>query len=210
MTDVPSAPSSITAYLGLGANVGDALETLTAAVFALHESDGIAVADVSGIYETEPWGDVEQDPFLNCCVRIVTSLGPHALLDELQTTETAFGRDRAAEVRWGPRPLDIDLLLYGDETIETPDLVVPHPRMHERAFVLVPLLEIMPGGTLPDGRRLARLLNDLAPITGVELVVRMDELPHRRLTRPEGPGGPGAFLADEYDRPARPGPEVER
>lgn len=201
---------SVTAYLGLGANVGDALGTLTAAVFALDETDGIAVADVSGIYETDPWGGVDQEPFLNCCVRIVTSLGPYELLGELQDTEAAFGRDRDTEVRWGPRTLDLDLLLYGDETIDTPDLVVPHPRMHERAFVLVPLLEIMPGGALPDGRRLTRLLSALAPITGIELVVREDELPSRRLRRPEGPRGPGAYLAGDQERPTGPGPEVER
>ncbi len=143
------APEPVTAFLGLGGNVGDALETLTSACYALHDSTGIAVEDVSGIYETEPWGGVDQPAFLNCVVRIRTTLSPHELLEELQTTEAAFGRDRSGEERWGPRTLDIDLLLYGDETIATDDLVVPHPRMHERAFVLVPLLEVFPGGALP-------------------------------------------------------------
>lgn len=198
------------AYLGLGANVGDALGTLTAAVFALDETEGIAVADTSGIYRTQPWGGVEQDDFLNVCVRIVTSLGPHELLAELQAIETAFGRDRETEVRFGPRTLDLDLLLYGDEVIETPELTVPHPRMHERAFVLVPLWEIMPGGRLPDGRRLSRLLAELAPIEGIELELRDDELPSTRVPRPEGPGAPSAYLAGERERPRRPGPEVER
>lgn len=205
----------VTAYLGLGGNVGDMAETLAAAVFALHDTDGIAVEDVSGFYETAPVGGVEQDPFLNCCVRILTTLEPLALLDETQTTEAAFGRDRDREVRWGPRTLDIDVLLYGDREVDTDRLVVPHPRMHERGFVLVPLMEVMPGGALPDGRRLTRLLMDLGPLDGIELVLRMDELPGRHVARPEGPRGPGAFLTEEWEssgRAGRPGDDegVER
>lgn len=193
---------STTAYLSLGSNVGDRLETLTAAIFVLHESDGIAVGDVSGIYETGPWGGVEQEPYLNCCVRIVTSLAPLALLDELQTTEAAFGRDREHGPRWGPRPLDIDVLLYGDEVIDTPRLTVPHPRLQERAFVLIPLLEIMPGGTLPDGTRLTRALSRLMPVGDVELMVRLEEVPGGRTPRPEGPPSAGAYLAQDWERPA--------
>lgn len=192
------SPAPTTAYLGLGGNVGDTAETLAAAVFALHDSDGIAVEDVSGFYETAPVGGVEQDPFLNCCVRIRTTLDAVALLDETQATEAAFGRDRDREVRWGPRTLDIDVLLYGDETISTERLTVPHPRLHERAFVLVPLLEVMPGGALPDGRRLTRLLMDLGPLDGVELVMRLPELPGQQVARPEGPDGGGAFLTEEW------------
>lgn len=191
-----------TAYLSLGSNVGDPLETLTAAVIVLHESEGLAVGDVSGVYETAPWGGVEQAPFLNCCVRIVTSLAPLDLLDELQATEAAFGRDREREERWGPRPLDIDLLLYGEEVIDTPRLQVPHPRMHERAFVLVPLMEIMPGGALPDGTRLTALLTELMPIDDVELVVRLEDVPGGRTPRPEGPPSAGAYLAEDWERPA--------
>ena len=198
------------AYLSLGSNVGDRLETLTAAIFVLHESDGIAVGDVSGIYETAPWGGVEQDPYLNCCVRVVTSLGPTELLDELQATETAFGRDRDHEERWGPRPLDIDLLLYGEQEIATDRLTVPHPRMGERAFVLVPLMEIMPGGALPNGTRLTRLLAGLLPVEGVELVLRLEEVPGGRAGRPEGPPSAGAFLAEDWERPARGGAAGER
>lgn len=189
-----------TAYLSLGSNVGDRLETLTAAVIVLHESDGIAVGDVSGIYETAPWGGVEQDPFLNCCVRVVTTLDPEALLDELQATEAGFGRDREREQRWGPRPLDIDLLLFGDEEIDGPRLRVPHPRLRERAFVLVPLMEIMPGGSLPDGTRLTTLLTDLMPIEDMELVVRLEEVPGGRRPRPEGPPSAGAYLAEDWER----------
>lgn len=201
---------SIDAYLSLGSNVGDRLETLTAAVFALHESPGVAVAEISGVYETAPWGGVEQPAFLNCCVRVVTSLGPEELLDELQTTETAFGRDRQQERRWGPRTLDIDLLLYGEEEIDTPRLQVPHPRLGERPFVLVPLMEIMPGGSLPDGRRLSALLTDLMPIEGIDLVIRMADVPGAAAPRPAGPPSAGAYLAEDWERPARGGPGVER
>jgi 2-amino-4-hydroxy-6-hydroxymethyldihydropteridine diphosphokinase len=189
--------------LSLGGNVGDRLETLTAAVFALDDIDGLAVADVSGIYETPPWpppgepGSVEQEPFLNLVVRAVTSLDPHALLAELQLVEAAFGRDRSREQRWGPRILDIDILLQGERELDTDDLVLPHPRIAERAFVLVPLMEVMPGGALPDGRRLASLLAALAPIEGIELVLRPDELPSRRVPRPEGPSAPAAYLSQD-------------
>jgi 2-amino-4-hydroxy-6-hydroxymethyldihydropteridine diphosphokinase len=190
-------------FLGLGANVGDALETLTAAVYALDDLEGFAVADVSGVYETPPWPAppdpraVEQDPYLNLVVRGVTTLAPHALLAETQLIEAAFGRDRSREVRWGPRPLDIDLLLVGDHEVDTPELVLPHPRIAERAFVLVPLLEVWPGGVLPDGRRLTRLLADLAPIEDIELHVRLEDVPGRHVPRPEGPVGPTA----SFERP---------
>lgn len=188
----------VTAFLGLGGNVGDALETLTSAVYALDDTDGIGVEDVSGIYRTAPWGGVDQDPFLNAVVRVRTTLSPLALLREVQATEAAYGRDRAREQRWGPRMLDIDVLLYGDETVDEDGLVVPHPRLHERAFVLVPLMEVFPGGALPDGRRLTRLLLDLGEIDGIELVVRLEEVPGDHVGRPEGPGGAGAFLTEEW------------
>jgi 2-amino-4-hydroxy-6-hydroxymethyldihydropteridine diphosphokinase len=195
--------SPVEAVLSLGSNVGDPLETLTAAVFALHDTDGIAVEEVSGVYETAPWGGVEQDPFLNCCVRVRTTLPPHDLLAELQRTEAAFGRDRSREERWGPRTLDLDVVLYGDVVLDTPDLVLPHPRAHERPFVLVPLLEVLPGATFPDGRRVSRMLAELAPIEGIDLVVRLSEVPGAPPARPEGPGSPRAVLADEWTPPAR-------
>lgn len=198
--------------LSLGTNVGDRLETLTAAVFVLDDIEGLAVADVSGVYETPPWpppgepGSVDQPPFYNLVVRGVTSLEPHALLAELQLVEAAFGRDREQEVRWGPRTLDVDLLLHGERELDTPDLIVPHPRMDERAFVLVPLLEVLPGGTLPDGRRVSSLLAALAPIEDIDLVLRLDEVPNRRIPRPEGPRAPRPYLADEADDSAGGGP----
>lgn len=187
------------AYLSLGSNEGDRLGTLMSAVFSLDDTDGIAVEETSGVYETEPWGGVEQPAFYNLAVRVRTTLSPEELLQEAQLTEAAFGRDRDDEVRWGPRTLDIDILLYGDVTRDDPDLTLPHPRMTERAFVLVPLLEIMPGGTLPDGSRLTTHLQRLAPIEGVELVLRVDELPSSsRIGRPEGPKAPGAYFGDDW------------
>lgn len=196
------------AFLGLGANVGDALETLTAAVHALDDLDGVAVEDVSGVYETAPWpppGDprhVPQDPFLNLVARVRTSLEPRELLAQTQLLERAFGRDRDREERWGPRPLDVDLLVVGDVVLDTPELTLPHPRLAERAFVLVPLVEVWPGGTLPGGRRITALLAALAPIDGIELVVRLDEVPGGSRARPEGPKGPAAtFERPGYDDP---------
>ncbi len=189
-----------TAYLGLGANVGDPLETLAAAVDVLDTIDGITVVDVSGVYRTRPWPPpddpraVPQDDFLNLVVRAETTLAPHRLLRELQLTEEAFGRDRESEQRWGPRTLDIDLLLLGDEVVDTPELTLPHPRLAERAFVLIPLLEVMPDGALPDGRRLTRLLMDLSPVEGIDLEVRLEDVPGPRIPRPAGPGGPPPSL----------------
>lgn len=205
-----SSPPVI-AFIGIGSNVGDRLATVEAAVWALHATDGVAVEDVSGIYETLPWGGVEQDPFLNAVVKVVTRLSAPALLAECHATEAAFGRDRSAEQRWGPRILDLDLLLYGDEQIETDGLVVPHPRLAERAFVLVPLLEVFPGGELPDGRRLTRCLSALAPIEGIDLFVRMEETPGRqRRQRPAGPSGPAAIPADQWVAPHGAPPGTER
>lgn len=195
-------------HLGLGSNVGDPLETLTAAVDVLHEIEGFAVTDVSGVYETPPWPppddprSVTQDPYLNMVVAGVTTLRPDALLAETQLVEAAFGRDRSTEVRWGPRTLDIDLLLVGDTVMDTPELTLPHPRLAERAFVLVPLLEVMPGGALPDGRRLSRLLLALGPIEDIDLVVRLEDVPGARASRPEGPVGPPATFS-------RPGPDEQ-
>ena len=189
--------------LGLGANVGDALETLTAAVYALDDIDGVVVDEVSGVYRTPPWPAppdpraVPQDDFLNLVVTGLTSLEPLALLDELQLVEAAFGRDRDREVRWGPRPLDIDLLLHGDTVLDTERLTLPHPRITERAFVLVPLLEVLPGGVLPGGQRLTHALQALAPVEGIELEVRLAEVPTRRVPRPDGPAGP----APSFQRP---------
>jgi len=216
VTDV----TDVDAYVGLGANVGDALGTIEACLHVLDDLPGTHVADVSGVYETAPWGGtdddgtqrhVAQEPFLNACVRLRTALGPHDLLDELLATEAAFGRDRETEQRWGPRVLDLDLLLHGDTSVDDPPrLVVPHPRLDQRPFVLIPLSEVFPGGTLPDGRRITRVLTELAPIEGIDLHVRLSDVPGSRnalgIERPEGPGAPAAVQAPDWEA-ARPEPD---
>ena len=129
------------AYVGLGANLGDSEATIHAALAALAEEDGIEVVAVSTLRETEPVGVGPQPLFLNGAAELETTLGARELLDLLLATEQRFGRVRVPGEH-GPRTLDLDLLLYGDETIDEPGLTVPHPRLHERAFVLEPLAEI--------------------------------------------------------------------
>ncbi len=194
------SPTAATAFLGLGANVGDPIETLHAAVHAIDDVDGVAVEDVSGVYRTPPWPpsddprSIPQDDYHNAVVRVRTTRTPQQLLDEVLLIETAFGRDRATEVRWGPRVLDIDVLLFGGVVLESGDLTLPHPRLAERAFVLVPLLEVFAGGTLPDGRRLTSLLMAVDGADEVELAVRLDDVPGFRIPRPAGPAGPAPSL----------------
>lgn len=145
------------AYIGLGSNLGDREATLREALRRLSAVDGIAVVAVSSFRETDPVGKVDQPRFVNAAAELQTSLRPHDLLNRLLEVERALGRDRAREERWGPRTVDLDLLLYGDETVEEPGLEVPHPRLAERAFVLEPLLELDPELRLPDGRPLREL-----------------------------------------------------
>jgi len=132
---------TVIAYIGLGSNLGDREKMLRGALDALREHEGIEVTAVSRFHETEPVGP-PQGKYLNAAAEIRTTLDPRKLLGALQETEDRFGRERA--VRWGPRTLDLDLLLYGDVIINEPDLQVPHPHMHERLFVLEPLCEIAP------------------------------------------------------------------
>jgi len=146
------------AYLGLGSNLGDREAMLRAAIAALDATPGVRVTAVSSLYETPPWGPVPQGPYLNACVALDTTLSPRELLRLCLAIERDHGRERA--VRWGPRTLDIDLLLYGDETIDEEGLMVPHPRMTERAFVLVPLAEIAPELAI-GGRSIAESLKAL-------------------------------------------------
>jgi 2-amino-4-hydroxy-6-hydroxymethyldihydropteridine diphosphokinase len=137
------------AYVGLGSNLGDRERMLRDAVDALGSEDGITVAAVSSFRETEPVGVGDQPRFLNGVVSLETSLGARELLDRLLAVEQRFGRVRIPGEH-GPRTLDLDLLLYGDETFEEPGLTVPHPRLHERRFVLEPLAELAPGLVVPD------------------------------------------------------------
>lgn len=139
----------VAAYLGLGGNVGDVAASMRAALERLEAHPGCRIVAISGVYRTPPWGPVEQDWYLNACVAIETSLSAPDLLAFALEIEQALGRVRAT--RWGPRTLDIDILLYGKETVRLDNLTIPHPRMTERAFVMVPLADIAGDFSL-DGR----------------------------------------------------------
>lgn len=134
-------------YLGLGSNVGDRERQLKEALRLLDAQQGIKVTQVSSLYETAPVGYVDQPDFLNLCAEIETNLSPQAVLKSGLDIEQQLHRVR--KERWGPRTLDIDVLLYGNEIIEDQDLSIPHPRMAERAFVLIPLQEIAPEAINP-------------------------------------------------------------
>jgi 2-amino-4-hydroxy-6-hydroxymethyldihydropteridine diphosphokinase len=130
------------ALLALGGKVGDARDTLDRAIAQFCDGAEVKLTARSSDYLTPPWGVRDQPPFVNLCIAVETSLTPHALLARAQEVERAFGRDRTKERHWGPRTLDIDILNYDELVLRTPDLTLPHPRLFERAFVLVPLAEI--------------------------------------------------------------------
>jgi len=134
----------VEALLALGGNLGDARATLDRAIAMLCEGAQVRLTARSSDYATPPWGVEDQPRFINLCIVVETSLTPQALLARAQAVERALGRKREAERRWGPRTIDIDILAYDDLTLDEPDLTLPHPRMFERAFVLVPLAEIVP------------------------------------------------------------------
>jgi len=144
------------AYVGLGANLGPREVTLLRAVELLGEADGVDVLAAAQLRETEPVGVVDQPPFLNGAVCIETTLAPRALLDLLLEIERSLGRVR--EERWGPRTVDLDLFLYGDDVVDEPGLRVPHPRLHERRFALEPLVELDPELVVPGRGRVSELL----------------------------------------------------
>ena len=149
---------AVTAYVGLGANLGDREATIRRAVELLAATAGVEVAAVSTLRETDPVGYADQPRFLNGAVALETGLAPRELLDRLLAIEQELGRVRGEGPRYGPRTIDLDLLLYGDEVVDEPRLAVPHPRLGERRFVLEPLHELDPDLALPDGRRVADLL----------------------------------------------------
>ena len=136
------------AYLSLGSNIGDRMKYLSDALSLLSGNPAIAITDVSSVYETDPVGYTDQDCFLNLVCRIETSLDPFSLLHFMQETENRLGRVRT--IRYGPRTIDLDLLTYGSESIDTGELTLPHPRMHERAFVQIPLGEIKSGTSFSE------------------------------------------------------------
>jgi 2-amino-4-hydroxy-6-hydroxymethyldihydropteridine diphosphokinase len=150
------------AYIGLGSNLGDRRAQLEEALRRLDADPAVSVAAVSSFRDTDPVGVVGQPRFLNAAAALDTSLEPGELLGRLLAVERALGRDRSGE-RWGPRTVDLDLLLYADLALDEPGLTVPHPRLHERRFVLEPLVELDPALAFPDGRRLVDLLGSLEP-----------------------------------------------
>jgi len=141
------------ALLALGGNVGDSRTILARAIALLCDGEAVWLLARSAAYRTPPWGDPDQPPFINLCIAVETTLAPLALLARAHQVERALGRDRTRERRWGPRTADIDILAYDDLTLDTPELTLPHPRLFERAFVLVPLAEIAPD-RIVAGRRI--------------------------------------------------------
>jgi 2-amino-4-hydroxy-6-hydroxymethyldihydropteridine diphosphokinase len=143
------------AYVGLGSNLGDRERAIRAAAAA------IGARRLSSIRETEPWGLADQPRFLNAVAEVETALPPRAYLDLLLDVERRLGRVRGHGPRWGPRTIDLDLLLWGDEAVSEPDLTVPHPRLHERHFVLEPLAELVPAHKIPGNGTVSEALAGL-------------------------------------------------
>ena len=149
------------AYVGLGSNLGDREATIRAAVLELDAAEGVDVVAVSTLVDTEPVGYTDQPRFLNGAAALESRLTPRELLDLLLAVEARFGRDRALVPAQGPRTLDLDLLLYGEARIAEPGLEIPHPRLHERAFVLGPLAELDPALEIPGKGSIQTLLAGL-------------------------------------------------
>ena len=152
-------------YLALGTNLGDRLANLRAALAALEPALGRAKP--SGIYETPPWGYADQPAFLNMVAQVTTRLGPESLLRRLKQVEVGMGRE--ATFRYGPRLIDLDILFYDDLVLDSPPLVIPHPRLHERAFVLVPLMDLAPDFVHPVLHKTIRELASQVDIAGIAL-----------------------------------------
>ncbi|WP_279479823.1 2-amino-4-hydroxy-6-hydroxymethyldihydropteridine diphosphokinase [Aureimonas sp. SK2] len=155
------------AYLGLGGNLGDPVKAMRQALHALDADDRTQVVSVTPVYRTPPWGLVEQPPFLNACAAVETRRTPEELLDLCLSIEASLHRDRA--VRWGPRTVDLDILDFGGVALHTERLTLPHPRMADRAFVLVPLADLAPGLAV-EGVGIAERLQTLDR-SGIEPVV---------------------------------------
>jgi len=162
-----NAKEAVTCYLGLGSNIGDRRANLTEAVQRLAQIPALEIVRTSSIYETAPVGPQDQPDFLNQVAQAEVSCSGRRLLELVQRIEQDMGRVHTR--RWGERIIDIDILLYGDEMVDKPDLQIPHPQMLARQFVLVPLAEIAPDLALPDGRRAADAADAGAPVRRVEL-----------------------------------------
>lgn len=159
----------LVAFVGLGANLGEAAQTLREAQRQLDALPGTRLLRASRLYRTPAWGVEAQPAFINAVAMLETALSARELLDALLAVERAHGRDRARETRWGPRTLDLDLLLHGDADIDEPGLRVPHPHLHERAFVLLPMAEIAPDVVVPGVGRVRDLAAAMAG-DGIEAI----------------------------------------
>jgi 2-amino-4-hydroxy-6-hydroxymethyldihydropteridine diphosphokinase len=158
-------------YLGFGTNLGDRKKNLAQAVNSLNDRPDLAVLRTSGIYETEPWGLTDQPDFLNMVAEIETSISPDELLERVKKLEQSMGREDGP--RFGPRLIDIDILLLGDLVVEEPDLIIPHASLHLRAFVLVPLAELDADALHPVlGKTIAELASQVAGLDGVKPLVQ--------------------------------------
>lgn len=158
-----SKPPVVDAYIGLGANLGEAEAAVRGGLAALAGLPGTTLRAASRLYRTPAWGREDQPDFINAAAALDTTLAPAALLDALLAIERTFGRVRLAGERWGPRSLDLDLLLYGREVVDLPQLQVPHPYLHARAFVLVPLAEIAAEAPVPGHGTVRAALDALDP-----------------------------------------------
>lgn len=165
------------ALLGLGGNVGDVRATFERAIAMLCDDDAVQLIARSSDYRTPPWGVTDQPPFINAVIVVATSLTPRALLTRAQDVECALGRDRANEQRWGPRPIDIDIIAYDDLTMRDADLTLPHPHLFERAFVLLPLAEIA-SDQVVAGRRIGDALAAVEA-RGIDKLPPLGPLPDR-------------------------------
>lgn len=160
---------AVRAFVGLGGNVGDVASTLAEAIWAMDSLPQTSVRSQSGMYRSPPWGRTDQPHFVNAVVELQTRLAAIALLDSLVEIEEKLGRVRNPDDRWGPRTIDLDLLVFGDQSLRVPGLQVPHPRLHERGFVLVPLAEIAPSLEIPGLGRVSDLLAAI-DASGVEAI----------------------------------------
>ncbi|MFG0246040.1 MAG: 2-amino-4-hydroxy-6-hydroxymethyldihydropteridine diphosphokinase [Phycisphaerales bacterium JB052] len=152
------------AYIAIGSNLGDRAQTIESAVDSIRALDQTELVCVSSIIETEPVGPDGQGAYLNGALCVRTGLGPRPLLEALLEIERTHGRDRDHEQRWGARTLDLDLLVYGDQILDEPGLCVPHPRLHERSFVLIPLAEIAPELSIPGHKETPRAMLRALPV----------------------------------------------
>jgi 2-amino-4-hydroxy-6-hydroxymethyldihydropteridine diphosphokinase len=159
-------------YIGLGANLGNKTENIKNAVNMLENIEGLSITRASSLYLTEPWGDKNQEKFINQVVEAETELAPLDLLYRMQDIEIKLGRQRS--VKWGPRVIDIDLLLYGKEKINMKELQVPHPYLRERLFVLIPLQEICPEMKFPDGSTITEVVNRIRALAGGNDVIKLN------------------------------------